>query len=76
MKRIYAEQINKMLEDYYFRLENNPAGYELHYSILANGLQHLYGTAFCINDNESLCELRPLVNSIMDGELPKSLVFN
>lgn len=24
MKRLYAEQINKMLEDYYFNLENNP----------------------------------------------------
>ncbi len=35
MKRLYAEQINKMLEDYYFNLENNPQGRESHYGVLA-----------------------------------------
>jgi hypothetical protein len=35
MKRLYAEQINKMLEDYYFNLENNPQGRDSHYGVLA-----------------------------------------
>lgn len=70
MKRLYVEQINKMLEDYYFNLENNPQGRESHYGVLASGLQHLYGTAFCTNDNEALSWLRPFINSVMNGEVP------
>ncbi|HBY4916844.1 DUF4754 family protein [Klebsiella pneumoniae] len=70
MKRLYAEQINKMLEDYYFNLENNPQGRESHYGVLASGIQHIYGTAFCLNDNEALNELRPFVNAVMNGEIP------
>ncbi|MGX1944548.1 DUF4754 family protein [Raoultella ornithinolytica] len=70
MKRIYAEQINKMLEDYYFNLENNPQGGESHYGVLASGIQHIYGAAFCMNDEEALNELRPFVNAIMNGEIP------
>ncbi|HGT2815348.1 TPA: DUF4754 family protein [Klebsiella pneumoniae] len=70
MKRLYAEQINKMLEDYYFNLENNPQGGESHYGVLASGIQHIYGAAFCMNDEEALNELRPFVNAIMNGEIP------
>lgn len=74
MKSLYAEQINKMLEDYYFNLENNPIGRESHYGVLASGVQHLYGAAFCANDDEALCDLRPFVNLIMDGEIPKPVI--
>ncbi|EDR7168594.1 DUF4754 domain-containing protein [Salmonella enterica subsp. houtenae] len=70
MKRFYAEQFNKMLEDYYFNLENNPQGQESHYGVLASGVQHLYGAAFCVNDDEALNELRPFINAIMNGEMP------
>lgn len=73
MKHFYAEQINKMLEDYYFNLENNPVGRESHYGVLASGLQHLYGAAFCANDDEALDALRPFVNSVMNGEVPKPI---
>lgn len=71
MKRLYAEQINKMLEDYYFNLENNPQGRESYYCVLASGIQHIYGAAFCLNDDDTLSELRPLVNDIMNGDIPK-----
>ncbi|HFR0339320.1 TPA: DUF4754 family protein [Klebsiella pneumoniae] len=70
MKRLYAEQINKMLEDYYFNLENNPQGRESHYGVLASGIQHIYGVAFCMNDDAALNELCPFVNAIMNGEIP------
>lgn len=70
MKRLYAEQINKMLEDYYFNLENNPQGRESHYGVLASGIQRIYGAAFCMNDDAALNELRPFVNAIMNGEIP------
>lgn len=73
MKRLYAEQINKMLEDYWFNLENNPQGKESHYGVLASGLQHLYGAAFCVNDDETLSELRPFVNTVMNGDVPSPL---
>lgn len=70
MKRLYAEQINKMLEDYYFNLENNPQGRESHYGVLASGIQHIYGVVFCLSDDDTLSELRPFVNAIMNGEIP------
>lgn len=70
MKRLYAEQINKMLEDYYFNLENNPQGRDSHYGVLASGIQHIYGAAFCLNDDDTLSELRPFVNAIMNGDIP------
>lgn len=73
MKRFYVEQINKMLEDYYFNLENNPQGRESHYGVLASGIQHIYGAAFCASDDEALCELKPSVNAIMNGEVPRSI---
>ena len=73
MKRFYVDQINKMLEDYYFNLENNPQGRESHYGVLSSGIQHLYGAAFCANDDETLNELRPIVNAVMDGEVPHSI---
>lgn len=70
MKRLYAEQINKMLEDYYFNLENNPQGRDSHYDVLASGIQHIYAVAFCLNDDDTLSELRPFVNAIMNGDIP------
>ena len=76
MKRLYAEQINKLLEDYYFNLESNPVGHESHYGVLASGLQHLYGAAFCTNDDEALIELRPFVNSVMNGEVPSPAIVD
>ena len=70
MKRLYAEHINKKLEDYYFNLENNPQGRESHYGVLASGVQHIYGAAFCMNDDDALSDLRPFVSAIMNGEIP------
>lgn len=75
MKAFYAEQINKMLEDYYFNLENNPQGRESHFGVLASGIQHIYGVAFCANDDETLTELKPVVNAIMNGAIPQP-IFN
>lgn len=70
MKRCYAEQVNKMLQDYHFNIENNPQGRESHYGVLASGIQYLYGAAFCMNDNETIDDLRPTVYAIMDGAVP------
>lgn len=73
MNHLYSEQINKMLEDYYFNLENNPQARESHYGVLASGIQHLYGAAFCVNDNDTLDELRPVISAVMNGEVPRSI---
>jgi hypothetical protein len=69
MKRLYAEQINKMLEDYYFNLENNPQGRDHIMAFWLAG-SSIYGAAFCLNDDDTLSELRPFVNAIMNGEIP------
>lgn len=76
MKRHYAEQVNRLLEDYHFNMENNPQGRESHYGVLAAGVQHLYGAAFCVNDNETICALRPTIEAVMDGVIPAPLVVN
>jgi hypothetical protein len=34
------------------------------------GIQHIYGAAFCLNDDDTLSELRPFVNAIMNGDTP------
>lgn len=73
MKRFYVEQINKMLEDYYFNLENNPQGRDSHFSVLANGIQHLHGVAFCSKDTESTEVLRPFVIAVVAGEIPRPM---
>ncbi|HBS5821138.1 DUF4754 family protein [Klebsiella variicola] len=75
MKRFYAEQLNKMLEDYYFNLENNPQGRESHYGVLASGVQHIYAVAFCTNDDDALNELCPLLNAIMNDEIPSPVAI-
>jgi len=71
MKRIYAEQLNNMLQQYYFNCEDNPQGHESHYAVLASGIQHLYGIAFCSDDNEAVNSLRPIINSVFDREIPR-----
>ncbi|RQM37228.1 hypothetical protein [Erwinia psidii] len=71
MKGFYAEQVNKLLQDYYFNLENNSVGRESHYGVLASGLQQLYGFAFCSGDNETINSLRPTINAVFNGEIPK-----
>ncbi|KNA29563.1 hypothetical protein ACO03_11735 [Pantoea ananatis] len=73
MNRLYADQINKMLQDYYFNTENNPQGRESHFGVLASGVQHLYGAAFCASDDKALVGLRPFVNSVMNGEVPSPI---
>ncbi|HEC0400362.1 TPA: hypothetical protein R1R37_001118 [Klebsiella aerogenes] len=74
MKQFYAEPLNKMLEDYYFNMENNPQGRDSHYGVLASGVQHIYGAAFCMNDDTALIELRPFIDAIMNGEIPSPAV--
>lgn len=76
MKRCYAEQVNKMLQDYHFNIENNPQGRDSHFGVLASGLQHLYGAAFCMNDNEAINDLRPTINAVMDGIVPAPVTIN
>lgn len=76
MKRCYAEQVNEMLQDYYFNMENNPQGHESHYGVLASGLQHLYGAAFCLRDNETIDDLLPTISAVMSGVVPLPLVID
>ncbi|PNK96247.1 hypothetical protein CEQ28_000860 [Hafnia alvei] len=70
MKSFYVQQINTMLEDYYFNLENNPQGHDSHFSVLANGIQHLHGLAFCSRDTDTAASLLPFVMSVINGEVP------
>lgn len=71
MKPLYAELINNLLQDYYFNLEVNPKGQESHFVVLANGIQHLHGLAFCSRDSDSVEGLRPFVTSVINNEVPR-----
>lgn len=73
MKRIYAEQINNLLESYHFNVEFMGGAPALAFNVLHNGIQHLYGAAFCSGDIETTEQLKPLLMQIIDGEIPQPL---
>ncbi|MDZ7322966.1 hypothetical protein N4G41_15130 [Kosakonia sacchari] len=73
MKRIYAEQINKLLEDFHFNIEFENNSRALSFCVLQNGIQHVYGGAFCSGDIEATDELKPLLMQVINGEVPKPI---
>ncbi|MBF9817795.1 hypothetical protein I4P58_12295 [Enterobacter roggenkampii] len=73
MKRIYAEQINKLLEDFYFNNEFEGSSRSLSFNVLQNGINHVYGTAFCSGDDEATAALKPILMQVIDGEEPQPI---
>lgn len=73
MKSFYAEQINNLLQDYYFNCENDPRTQKNNFSILANGIQHLHGVAFCGKDVAAAAEIKPFVIAVINGDVPQPI---
>jgi alpha-D-ribose 1-methylphosphonate 5-triphosphate synthase subunit PhnH len=73
MKRIYAEQVNKLLEDFHFNIEFENNSRALSFNVLQNGIQHIYGGAFCSGDTEATDALKPLLMQVIDGEVPQPI---
>lgn len=73
MKRIYAEQVNKLLEDFHFNVEFENNSRALSFNVLQNGFHHVYGSAFCSGDTEATDALKPLLMQVIDGEVPKPI---
>lgn len=70
MKRIYAEQFNKLLEDYYFNCELSGSR-DLPFTILTNAAHHLHGWLFCLGDTKSAGEMKPLLIQLLNKEIPQ-----
>jgi len=73
MKGIYAEQINKLLEDFHFNIEFENNSRSLSFTVLQNGIQHIYGGAFCSGDTETTDAIKPLLIQVIDGEVPQPI---
>lgn len=73
MKRIYAEQINKLLEDFHFNIEFENNSQSLSFNVLQNGIHHVYGVAFCSGDDEAATTLKPILMQVIDGEVPQPI---
>lgn len=73
MKRTYAEQINNLLENFHFNVEFENNTRYLSFSVLQNGIHHLYGGAFCSGDSEGIEALRPILMQVIDGEVPQPI---
>ncbi len=73
MKRQYIEQVNGLLEGFHFNTEIMGSDRSLAFAALQNGMQHIYGAAFCAGDNETASQLKPLLLQILDNEVPQPL---
>lgn len=73
MKRIYAQQVNNLLEGYHFNVEFEHNSRSLSFTALQNGMQHVYGCAFCSGDVDSTALLKPLLIQVIDGEVPQPI---
>ncbi|EMJ5764117.1 hypothetical protein R8O61_001718 [Klebsiella oxytoca] len=73
MKELFARQINHLLEEFHFNVEFENNSRALSFIVLQNGIQHIYGSAFCAGDTETTNELKPLLMQVIDGEVPQPI---
>ncbi|AVY99413.1 hypothetical protein DAI21_18030 [Lelliottia sp. WB101] len=71
MKEVYARQVNNLLEEFHFNVEFEGNSRALSFTVLQNGMQHIYGAAFCSGDTESTQQIKPLLMQVIDGEVPQ-----
>lgn len=71
MESIYARQINNLLEEFHFNVEFENNSRALSFTVLQNGIQHVYGCAFCAGDAAATEALKPLLMQVIDGEVPQ-----
>ncbi|EME8412159.1 hypothetical protein I4495_02100 [Klebsiella oxytoca] len=73
MKREYADKINSLLQCFHFNKEFLEWNYDYSHQLLRHGVSHLYHFAMLQgeNDEATLEELRNIIISITNGDIPK-----
>ncbi|HDH1367689.1 MULTISPECIES: hypothetical protein [Klebsiella pneumoniae complex] len=73
MKREYADKINSLLQSFHFNKEFLEWSHDYSHQLLRHGVSHLYHFAMLQgeNDEATLEELRNIIISITNGDIPK-----
>ncbi|EPG8843130.1 TPA: hypothetical protein OL649_002234 [Klebsiella pneumoniae] len=73
MKREYADKINSLLQCFHFNKEFMEWNHDYSHQLLRHGVSHLYHFAMLQgeNDEATLEELRNIIISITNGDIPK-----
>ncbi|WP_181890707.1 hypothetical protein [Raoultella planticola] len=73
MKREYADKINSLLQCFHFNKEFLEWNHNYSHQLLRHGVSHLYHFAMLQgeNDEATLEELRNIIISITNGDIPK-----
>ena len=73
MKREYADKINSLLQCFHFNKEFLEWNHDYSHQLLRHGVSHLYHFAMLQgeNDETTLEELRNIIISITNGDIPK-----
>ncbi|EMX8696309.1 hypothetical protein AAH248_001536 [Klebsiella michiganensis] len=73
MKREYADKINSLLQCFHFNKEFLKWNHDYSHQLLRHGVSHLYHFAMLQgeNDEATLEELRNIIISITNGDIPK-----
>ena len=73
MKREYADKINSLLQCFHFNKEFLEWNHGYSHQLLRHGVSHLYHFAMLQgeNDEATLEELRNIIISITNGDIPK-----
>ncbi|EPN9819929.1 hypothetical protein ACT49I_000078 [Klebsiella pneumoniae] len=73
MKREYADKINSLLQCFHFNKEFLEWSHDYSHQLLRHGVSHLYHFAMLQgeNDEATLEELRNIIISITNGDIPK-----
>ncbi|HCB1499875.1 TPA: hypothetical protein MYO83_002731 [Klebsiella michiganensis] len=73
MKREYADKINSLLQYFHFNKEFLEWNHDYSHQLLRHGVSHLYHFAMLQgeNDEATLEELRNIIISITNGDIPK-----
>ncbi|HAT2179880.1 TPA: hypothetical protein I8167_004015 [Raoultella ornithinolytica] len=73
MKREYADKINSLLQCFHFNKEFLEWNHDYSHQLLRHGVSHLYHFAMLQgeNDEATLEELRNIIISITNGDIPR-----
>lgn len=73
MEREYADKINSLLQCFHFNKEFLEWNHDYSHQLLRHGVSHLYHFAMLQgeNDEATLEELRNIIISITNGDIPK-----
>lgn len=73
MNPYFIEIFNQALESYHFNRENGTTSLDSGLKILNSVVTHLYGLAFCLEDEESLRFLRLTLEELRSHKIPRPI---